>query len=113
MACDKGIVLAFPGTGKTGKPVQLTQYIKLLPATGQQFMRIALMPHIKYDFIAGGGECPMHCHRKFDGAQIGGKMSSGFGNTFDQKRPDFFTQGRQLPGRKLLQILRAVDSFQQ
>ena len=112
MPGNKRVMGALSGTRETGKTVQLAQHIELLPSAGQKFVGITLMSHIKYDFICGGGECTMHCNRKFNGTQVGRKMPSGFGDTFDQKRSNLFAESRQLPGRKLLQILWAIDLFQ-
>ena len=51
MRCAKGIILAFRPFGKTGQAAALTQGANTLASPGDDFMGIALVPHIKEQAI--------------------------------------------------------------
>ena len=78
MARNEGIVYTFVRVRKAGNTVQLAQFAKLFPASGQQFVGIALVSHIEHDFIPGCFQHPVQRNRQFYRAQVRSKMSAGF-----------------------------------
>ena len=55
-------------------------------------MHVALMSNIKQKAVSARVKDTMNCNRKLDNPKIGGKMTAGLGNTFNQKRPQLFAQ---------------------
>ena len=70
MTSNKRIVFAFPGIGKTRNPIQLAQMGKAGLSAGEEFMGIALMPHIKDNFVQRQIQCPMESHSQFNGTEV-------------------------------------------
>ena len=106
MTGNKSIMLTFVGVRETGNAIQLPQLGKALPAAGQQFMGIALMTDIKHDLVFRRFQYAVQCNGQLYRTEVGGEMSTCFGNIIQQKYPDLFTQLIDLPARKLFQIAR-------
>ena len=66
--------------------------VKLLPASGEQFVGIALMPYIEYDLILRGLQHAVQCHCKLYHAKVRRQMSTGFRDVFQQKAADLLTK---------------------
>ena len=92
----KRIVRAFASSGKTGYAVMLSQRVKPIFSTGQQFMGIGLVPHIPDDFIFGRIKYIVQSNGQFYGAQAGCQMASAFGNHLNDNFSDFRSQSRQI-----------------
>ena len=82
MSGNKGIVHTFMGVREARNAIQLPQMVKLLPASGEQFVGIALMPYIEYDLILGRFQHTVQRHGKLYGAKIRGQMPTGLGDVF-------------------------------
>ena len=106
MTRHKGVMDALFWVGETGNAIQLPQLGKALPAAGQQFMGIALMTDIKHDLVFRRFQYAVQCNGQLYRTEVGGEMSTCFGNMIQQKCPDLFTQLIDLPARKLFQIAR-------
>lgn len=61
--------------------------VKLLPASGKQFVGVALMPHIKNDLILGRFQHTVQRHGQLYGAKIRGQMATCLGDIFQHKMP--------------------------
>ena len=77
MAGQKGVVFAFLVFGEPGEAPFLPQGGEPVPPAGEQFVGIALMPHIPNDLVMGTLKHPVEGHSQFHGAQVGCQMPSG------------------------------------
>ena len=78
MACFNHVVGTFLPLGKTAEALVLTQGVKPVPPTGQQFMGIGLMAHIPDDFVIRRIKDIMQGDGKFHHSETGRKMAAGF-----------------------------------
>ena len=113
MSGNKGIMHAFVGVREAGNSIQLPQMSKLLPASGKQFVGVALMPHIKYDLILGGFQHTVQCNGQFYSAKIRGQMPTGLGDIFQHKMPYLRTKLFHLLCIQLFKIAGLIDFVQQ
>ena len=90
MSGNKGIVHTFMGVRETGNTIQLPQMVKLLPASGEQLVGVALMPHVEHQPVSRRIEHAVDSHRQLDRAEVRGQMPARFRHIFQQK----FTQLR-------------------
>ena len=65
-------------------------------------MGIALVAHVKDDFILRQAQRPVQRDRQLHHAQVGGKMSACGGNAFDQEAADLVAQDGQFLRKQLL-----------
>ena len=112
MARDKGIVFTFVVLGESGDPPLLTQRRKALSAPGQQFMRVALVPHIPDNLICRAVKNPVERNCQLHRPQIGGQMSPCLRRCLNQRFSYLCTQRLQLFKRKIFQIFRRRDCVQ-
>ena len=103
---NKGIVLALVRVRKTGNAIQLAQFCKAAASAGEQFVRIALMPHVKNDFVHWRRHHPVQGYRQLHCAEVGRQMTACAGDIPQQKLTDlrtelvylFFVQTFQIAG---------------
>ncbi len=67
----EGVVFALAAARKTRDTVQLTQRVHPVAATGQNLVRIGLMPDIPYDAVVRRIEHVMQGDGQFHRAEIG------------------------------------------
>ena len=70
MTCDEGIVFALLRRGKTADSILLAKRVKRLRASGQHLVHVALMSHVKYDFILRTVEHIMNRDRQFHDSKV-------------------------------------------
>jgi hypothetical protein len=75
--------------------------MKLIPATGEEFMGIRLMTYIPDDFIIWGIENIMYGNRQLNRTQAGGQVPSILGHHINNFFSYFSCQDRKLgPGKR-------------
>ena len=77
---NKGIVLALVRVRKAGNAIQLAQFCKAAASAGEQFVRIALMPHVKNDFVHWRRHHPVQGYRQLHCAEVGRQMTACAGD---------------------------------
>ena len=102
MARNERVMLALVWLREAGESLILPQRREPLPPTGQNFMRVALMPHVEHQPVARRIEHTVDGHRQLDRTEIGRQMPARPGDIFQQK----FTQ---LCAKKLR--LRVIQRF--
>ena len=90
MSRDKGVMPALARLGKAREAAVLAQRRKLLAPAGQNFMGVALMPHVEHQPVSRRIEHAVDSHRQLDRAEVRGQMPARFRHIFQQK----FTQLR-------------------
>ena len=90
MSRDKGVMPALARLGKAREAAVLAQRRKLLAPAGQNFMGVALMPHVEHQPVSRRVEHAVDGHRQLDRAEVRGQMPARFRHIFQQK----FTQLR-------------------
>jgi hypothetical protein len=108
MACIEGVVGAFFPFGKTRKPAFFAQAVESRVTPGQEFMGVALVPHIPYDLVFRRIENAVKCDAQFYGAEVGGKMPSVPGNSVYNRCPNLGGKPVEIPGFENFYIRRAV-----
>ena len=83
MAGGKGVIGAFVFSGKSGKTAELSNRFESVVSSGDDFMRIGLVPDIPDDFILGCVKYIMKGDGQFNSPQTGGKMTPFFGYDID------------------------------
>ncbi len=91
----------------------LPQAAHRLAASGQDLVRIGLVPHVPHDPVFGRLKHVMQCDRQFDRTQIGTQVPAGPRNGFEQEGTQFFRQNLQLAAVKLPKVRRIIDGLQQ
>lgn len=86
------VIFAFTAARKTGNAIRLAQRLHFFAAPRQDFMRVGLVADIPDQFVIGCVEHVMQCDGEFYHTEVGGQMSAGSGNTFNQKRTQLFSQ---------------------
>ena len=113
MSGNKGIVHTFMGVRETGNTIQLPQMVKLLPASGEQLVSVALMPHVEYNLILRRFQYTVQRHCKLYGAKIRGQMPARFGDVFQHKMPYLRAKLLHLLCIQLFKIAGLINLVQQ
>ena len=79
MAAIPVVVLIFLAFGEPAQTSVLPERMEPVLAPGQQFMDIALVPHVPHKLVARTVKHVMHSQRQFHNPQIGPQMTAGFG----------------------------------
>ena len=77
MAGAERIVFAFVALGKAGQTTAFAQRQNTVAPSGQNFVRIGLVPNIPNQPVFWRIENMMESDRQFDNAQAGSKVSAG------------------------------------
>lgn len=106
------VVRRFAAARKTGNAAALPQCLHRLAPTGQDLVRIGLVPDVPDDAIARRIEYVVQRDGQFDGTEIGGKMPAGGGDVVQHEIAQLGREIRQLCARELLEVGRRVDCTQ-
>ena len=112
MAGAKGVVRTLVHLGETADALPGAVAFERFATTGQDFVRISLMSHIKDQLVLGGVVHIMHAYDEFHGAQAGTQVPWIHGTARDHIVPYL---GAQLPQALHIQpfdVFRAVDCIQ-
>ncbi len=85
MAGAEGVIFAFLPSWETGNAIGLAQLGHGLAASGQDLMWIGLVADIPYQPVIRCVEDIMQGNGQFHYAQVGSKVTTGFGNTLNEK----------------------------
>ena len=106
MPRDKGVVSALIGLGEAGKPAVLTQCGKIVPASCDYLVRIALMADIKDDAVNARVINPVQRDRQLHRSEVRREMPAGLRNIFYQKLSDLRAKRVKLALAELFYIIR-------
>ena len=109
----EGVVFAFGTLGETRQPAALAQRADAVAATGQDLVRIALVPDIPDEPIGGRIEDVMDRHGELDHAEPGAEMSACRADRIDNLVAQFVGELAQLFLAQLAEIDRQVDGIKQ
>ncbi|SRR5258706_11135561 len=101
MACPKDIVRAFLASKIAGKTTKLSNGMKSIASSCQEFMYIRLVPNIPDQQVIGSIEDVVQCHSQLNHAEIRSQVSTFHRNFFDDFTPNFFGQLLHLRNRQL------------
>ena len=104
MSGNEGIIFPLIRLREPGQAAILTQGIKAVPASGDDFVGIALMPHVKDDAVFFGVIDAMQRQRQLHNAEIGRQVPAGFGYRLHKKTAQFLSKRTELFLRKTLDI---------
>ena len=107
------VVRAFIALRKTGKTAPLAKRVHAVAAASQNFVRIALMPHVPHDAIMRRVEAVVQRNREFHHAQIRRQVSARFRYRIKHKRAHFVAHADKRGLRLCAQLRRFVDVFEQ
>ena len=85
----EAIVFAFRALGETGQASALPQCSDPVPPSGQDFVRVGLVPDVPNQLVVGRVEYIMQCNGEFDDTQARAKMATGHRDGADRLGPQF------------------------
>ena len=107
------IVFALGALGETGKPAALAQGADAVAASGEDFVRIALVADVPDQPVVRRVEDVMQRYRQFDDTKPGAEMSAGLGHRADELNPQFVRDLPQMVRLEPTQIVRRLDLVEQ
>ena len=113
MGGAEGIVNAFISLGETRKSTALAKRADPVAPSGQNFMRIGLMPDIPDQSVIGCVEDIMQRHCEFDDTQTRAQMPAGHRDRADHFGAQFIGQRFQLRRGEPPQLSGVADLVKQ
>ena len=113
MRSAKGVVLALAAAGKSTQAAQLAQAVHAIAPTGEDFVRVRLVPHIPDQAIFGCVEHVMQRDGELDRAQVGAEVATGARHAVEHISAQFVGQAAELATRHSAQIGGVVDGLKQ
>ena len=111
--CTERIVFAFRTLGEARKAAALAQGADPVTATGQDLVRIALVPDVPDELVGRRIENIMDGRRKLDHAEARTKVSTGRADSIDHLRAQLVGELAQLGFVEFAKICRSIDCIQQ
>ena len=102
MSYTKRIVRTLAALWKTTDATVLAIGVKLISASGQNFVTVGLVSYVPNNLVFWRIECVVQGYREFDYAQTCTKMPAFFGYHVHDELPKFVTNGRQVLDFELL-----------
>ena len=96
MSCNTCIVYGLRRFQKAGDAAKLPQLTKCIFSSRQNFVCIALVPHIKEQAVARCVKTTVQCYRQLYRTEIGRQMSACLRDMIQQKLPNFSAKFIQL-----------------
>ena len=87
MTCNERIMHALAGLREAGKAAVSAERVEAVHASGQDFVNVGLVSHIKDQSVAAGVKGFLDGERGLHKPQIGGEMPACLRNVVDQKLP--------------------------
>ena len=112
VAADGRVVRALIGPGEARQPAQLPQGVKAVPPPGEQFMGIALVPHVEHQAICRAVIDPVQRHGQLHRPQGRGQVAPVARDGLQHLLPQLLAELRQHIRRQRLYIRRRIDSVQ-
>ena len=109
MAGTECIELALGTFRETAEPPVLAQSGELISASGQEFVRIGLVAHIKYESVVRSIEYVMQGDCEFHYAEIWSEVSAIGGNRGYDQIADFLRQFLKLLNGQISNLARGFD----
>ena len=91
----------------------LPERVELVPAAGEQFMGVGLVPHIPDQFVLGEIKDVVDGNGEFNRTETGCQVSPGPRDDLYDNFTNFFRNFRKLGTIKLFQIPGAFDALKQ
>ena len=112
MGRAKGIIVAFVALGKARQPPRLAQGADAGAPSGQDLVRIGLMPHIPDQPVARRVKNVMQGHRQLNHPKASPKMATGDRDGTDGFLPQLVGKGWQAIFGNPAQICREQDGIE-
>jgi hypothetical protein len=109
MTGGKGVIGTFLTPQERMETVLLPNARHLIPSSGQNLVRICLMPHIPDNLIKGGVIHIMESNGKLHDPETGGQVPAGAAHGVNKKLPKLLCQNGKLFHRELTEILRRIN----
>ena len=113
MPGNERVTVALLRAGKARNAVFAAQLGKARAAAGQQLVGVALVADVKQKLVLREIQHAMQGNRQFDYTEVRRQMAAGLGNAFNQKLPDFLTQGGHISHRQVFYLPGRIDALQQ
>ena len=111
MSAAEGIVLALLALGEAGQSPHAAQGGQSLCPAGKDFMDVALVSNVEYNFIPRTVENSVEGEGQLYNSKVGAKVSSGATQSGDEKVPDFLRQSIKGDLVQPLQVVGSGDFF--
>ena len=107
------VVLRLLALAESGDAIVLADGVEAIAASGNQFVRIALMPGVENELVARRVEYVVQGQGQLDDAQIAAEVAADRRDHFDDAFSNLLRQLRELLAVQFAQIGRRVDAVQQ
>ena len=105
MAGVKGIAVALLALREATHAAIFTHLIEAVPSSGQNLMGVRLMPDVPDQLVLRKIQHTVQRDRQLHDTEIGRQMTAVLADLFNEKRPDFRCELRQLLFVYLLDII--------
>ena len=112
MAGVEDVVLRFLALAESGDAVVLADRVEAIATSGDQFVRIALMPGVENELVARRVEYVVQGQGQLDDAQVAAEVAADRRDHFDDALPNLLRQLRELLAVEFAQIGWRVDAVQ-
>lgn len=109
MTGDEGVVYALAGLGKARDAAELPQRRKAVRASGEYFMNVALMPHVKNEAVARRVEHAVDGDGQLHHAEVRGEVPAGVRDLRDKKAAQLVAEKRKLRAVERPEVFRANE----
>ena len=109
MGCTKGVIFALGTAGEAGKTTRLPQCADTVAPSGENFMRIGLMPHIPDQPVARRVKHIMQRYGQLNHTKTSPQMAAGDRDSADGLKAQFI---RHLPQGGFRQFAQGIGCVQ-
>ena len=108
MASAKTVVFTLQAAKETTQSVLATQAVHGFPSTGEDFMRVGLVPDVPYQPVFRCIENPVQRDGQFHGTQACRQVPAGAGDRFNQELAQFGGELDELGILQTMQVGRGI-----
>lgn len=112
MGCAEGVVLALGPLGEAGQAATLAERADAVATTGQDLVRVDLMPDVPDDDVLGGLEHVVQGDGELDHAQARTQVAAGRGDGVNGFGAQLVGELSQLGQREAARVGGRVDGIQ-
>ena len=113
MRCTERIIGRFAALGEPRQPILHPQGADTIAPSGQDFMRVTLVPHVPDDLVPGGIEHRMQGDGQFHHAQPGPQMPACHRHGGNRFGPHFIGQSAQFGVGQPLHVRRQMHAVEE
>ena len=113
MAGAHDVVLGLEDRAERSQPLVLADRRQLVPAPGEDLVRIGLVAHVPEDLVLRRVEHRMQRDRELAGPEVGAEVAANLADGVDDVLPDLLCDLLQLLLGEVVEVLRVLDSLQE